>query len=119
MYALDRVDDVSYELIRLRTHVWVGGVMLENPYTQGPDSGPTPSPRRETLPHPHPRGRVERRRAPRDERSLAVTLTERGRELRADPADRAAIVERLGMPLADLERCTLTEVIAASRAAPP
>jgi hypothetical protein len=46
MYALDRVDDVIYELIRLRTHVWVGGVMLENPYTQGPDSGtnPVPSP---------------------------------------------------------------------------
>jgi hypothetical protein len=32
MYDLHRADDVIYELIRLHTHVWVGGVMLENPY---------------------------------------------------------------------------------------
>ena len=46
MYDLHRVDDVIYELISLHTHVWVGGVMLENPYTLGPDSGtnPVPSP---------------------------------------------------------------------------
>jgi DNA-binding MarR family transcriptional regulator len=66
-------------------------------------------------------GYVERRRVPGDERSLAVTLTERGRALRAE-AERIppAIVARLGMPLADLERlhAVLTQVIAATRAEP-
>ena len=66
-------------------------------------------------------GYVERRRVPGDERSLAVTLTERGRALRAD-AERIppAIVARLGMPLADLERLhtVLIQVIAATRAEP-
>jgi hypothetical protein len=32
MYDMHRVDDVIYELIRLHTRVWLGGVMLENPY---------------------------------------------------------------------------------------
>jgi MarR family transcriptional regulator, organic hydroperoxide resistance regulator len=47
-------------------------------------------------------GYVERRRAPDDERSLAVTLTGRGRALRAQ-AERIppAVVERLGMPVDD------------------
>jgi len=66
-------------------------------------------------------GLVTRRRVPGDERSLAVTLTERGRALRAE-AERIppAIVARLGMPLADLERlhAVLTQVIAATRAEP-
>jgi hypothetical protein len=46
LYDLHRVDDVIYDLIRLHTQVWAGGVMLENPYTPGPDSGtnPVPSP---------------------------------------------------------------------------
>jgi hypothetical protein len=46
LYDLHRVDDVIYELIRLHTQVWVGGVMLENPYTLGPDgvTNPVPSP---------------------------------------------------------------------------
>jgi hypothetical protein len=35
LYDLHRVDDVIYELIRLHKQVWVGGVMLENPYTLG------------------------------------------------------------------------------------
>ena len=38
LYDLHRVDDVIYELISLHTQVWVGGVMLENPYTSGLDS---------------------------------------------------------------------------------
>lgn len=63
-------------------------------------------------------GYVERRRARGDERSLAVTLTDRGRALRAD-AERIppAVVARLGMPLADLEQlhAVLTQVIAATR----
>ena len=66
-------------------------------------------------------GYVERRRAPDDERSLAVTLTGRGRALRAQ-AERIppAVVERLGMPVDDLERlhAVLTDVIAATRATP-
>lgn len=63
-------------------------------------------------------GYLTRRRTPGDERTLAVELTDAGRELRA----RAelippAIVARLGMPLADLEHLhgVLTEVIAATR----
>jgi DNA-binding MarR family transcriptional regulator len=63
-------------------------------------------------------GYVERRRAPGDERSLAVTLTRRGRELRTE-AEKIppAVVERLGMPLDDLEQlhAVLTRVIAATR----
>ena len=63
-------------------------------------------------------GFVVRRRVAGNERMLAVGLTEQGRELRAQ-AERIppAIVERLGMPLADLEalREVLNEVIAATR----
>ena len=62
-------------------------------------------------------GYVERRRVPRDERTLAVTLTEAGRALRAD-AERIppAIVERLGIPLEELMRLhgDLSAVIAAA-----
>ena len=62
-------------------------------------------------------GYVTRRRDPADERSLAVTLTDRGRELRAD-AERIppAVVARLGMPIEELRRVheALTRVIAAA-----
>jgi MarR family transcriptional regulator, organic hydroperoxide resistance regulator len=63
-------------------------------------------------------GYVERRRVPGNERTLAVTLTEAGRALRAE-AERIppAIVERLGMPLEELMglHADLTAVIAAAR----
>ncbi|MBN9100696.1 MAG: MarR family transcriptional regulator [Pseudonocardia sp.] len=66
-------------------------------------------------------GLVERRRVPGDERTLAVTLTDAGRALRAS-AERIppAVVERLGMPLADLEKlhAVLTDVIARTRRTP-
>ncbi|MET0418110.1 MAG: MarR family transcriptional regulator [Actinoplanes sp.] len=62
-------------------------------------------------------GYVRRERDPADERSLAVTLTEQGRELRAD-AEKIppAIVARLGMPIEELEALhgALTRVIAAA-----
>jgi MarR family transcriptional regulator, organic hydroperoxide resistance regulator len=62
-------------------------------------------------------GYVDRQRDPGDERSLAVTLTERGRALRAE-AEKIppAIVARLGMPIEELEslHATLTRVIAAA-----
>jgi MarR family transcriptional regulator, organic hydroperoxide resistance regulator len=63
------------------------------------------------------KGYVRRERDPHDERALAVVLTERGRELRAD-AEKIppAIIERLGMDveeLLDLHR-RLTQVIAAA-----
>ena len=63
-------------------------------------------------------GYVERRRDPEDERSLAVTLTDSGRALRAE-AEKIppAIVARLGMPIEELESLhkALTRVIAATR----
>ena len=63
-------------------------------------------------------GYVDRQREPSDERSLAVTLTERGRALRAE-AEKIppAIVARLGLPIAELEslHAALTRVIAATR----
>jgi DNA-binding MarR family transcriptional regulator len=63
-------------------------------------------------------GLVVRRRVEGNERMLAVRLTDRGRALRAE-AEKIppAIIERLGMPLADLEamREVLNEVIAATR----
>jgi DNA-binding MarR family transcriptional regulator len=66
-------------------------------------------------------GYVERRRVPGNERSLAVTLTDAGRALRAE-AERVppAIVERLGMPVEDLVRLhgDLTAVIAAATTEP-
>lgn len=62
-------------------------------------------------------GYVRRDRHPADERSLAVTLTDSGRALRAQ-AERIppAVVERLGMSLDDLEalHSALTQVIAAT-----
>jgi MarR family transcriptional regulator, organic hydroperoxide resistance regulator len=66
-------------------------------------------------------GLVVRRRVPGDERTLAVGLTEQGRALRRE-AERIppAVVERLGLPLADLEalHAALTGVIAATRPTP-
>ncbi|MDP9849711.1 MarR family winged helix-turn-helix transcriptional regulator [Streptosporangium lutulentum] len=62
-------------------------------------------------------GFVNRPRASQDERSLAVTLTPAGRRLR-DEAEKipAAIVERLGMEPAELQRLhgMLTQVISAA-----
>ncbi|GLX96608.1 MarR family transcriptional regulator [Herbidospora sp. NEAU-GS84] len=62
-------------------------------------------------------GLVERRRGTADERSLAVTLTDDGRALRAQ-AEKipATIVERLGMDVAELQDLhkALTRVIAAA-----
>ncbi|MFC7533471.1 MarR family winged helix-turn-helix transcriptional regulator [Actinoplanes sp. GCM10030250] len=62
-------------------------------------------------------GYLHRQRDPADERSLAITLTERGRELRTD-AERIppAVVERLGMPIEELRAVhqALTRVIAAT-----
>ncbi|GAA4077977.1 MarR family transcriptional regulator [Nocardioides kongjuensis] len=63
-------------------------------------------------------GYLRRERDPRDERALAVVLTERGRALRTDAeAIPPAIVERLGMPLEELLdlHARLTAVIAATR----
>jgi MarR family transcriptional regulator, organic hydroperoxide resistance regulator len=63
-------------------------------------------------------GYLRRERDPADERSLAITLTERGRALRAE-AEKIppAVVTRLGMPIEDLQRlhASLTQVIAAAR----
>ncbi|HZZ50574.1 MAG TPA: MarR family transcriptional regulator [Pseudonocardia sp.] len=65
-------------------------------------------------------GLITRRRDPSDERTLAVTLTPAGRALR-DQAERIppAIIDRLGLPLSELEslRDALNRVISA--AAPP
>jgi DNA-binding MarR family transcriptional regulator len=62
-------------------------------------------------------GYVRRERDRSDERSLALTLTERGRALRAD-AEKIppAVVERLGMPIEELRRVhdALTRVITAA-----
>jgi MarR family transcriptional regulator, organic hydroperoxide resistance regulator len=62
-------------------------------------------------------GYVDRQRDPSDERSLALTLTERGRALRSE-AEKIppAIVARLGMPIEELEslHAALTRVISAA-----
>ncbi len=62
-------------------------------------------------------GYLRRERDPADERTLAITLTGRGRELRAD-AERIppAVVERLGLPIEELRsvHAALTTVIAAA-----
>jgi DNA-binding MarR family transcriptional regulator len=62
-------------------------------------------------------GFVRRQRDPRDERALAVTLTDSGRALRAE-AERIpqAIISRLGMTIPELEalHAHLTQVIAAA-----
>ncbi|RJL32813.1 MarR family winged helix-turn-helix transcriptional regulator [Bailinhaonella thermotolerans] len=65
-------------------------------------------------------GYLERRRDARDERALAVRLTPAGRDLRARAEEiPPAIVERLGLPLQELQDLhrALTRVIAAARAA--
>ena len=66
-------------------------------------------------------GYVTRKRSTTDERTLAVTLTEAGRALRAE-AERVPpqIVERLGLPVSELEalREGLHAVIAAALRAP-
>jgi DNA-binding MarR family transcriptional regulator len=61
---------------------------------------------------------VERQRDPADERSLQVTLTDRGWSLRDQAAGiPAAIIERLGMDLKELETLqdVLSDVIAHSK----
>jgi DNA-binding MarR family transcriptional regulator len=63
-------------------------------------------------------GYLRRERDPADERSLAITLTESGRALRTRAEQiPPAVVSRLGMPIADLQRlhASLTQVIAAAR----
>src|SRR5262245_37446391 len=63
-------------------------------------------------------GYLRRERKPGDERSLAITLTEQGRELRAEALKiPPAVVERLGMPIEELRQlhAALTQVIAAAR----
>ena len=65
-------------------------------------------------------GYVHRERAAADERSLAVTLTAAGEALRAQAEQiPAAIVERLGLPVAELRQlhAALTTVIAAANRA--
>ncbi|GAA2634320.1 MarR family winged helix-turn-helix transcriptional regulator [Paractinoplanes durhamensis] len=63
-------------------------------------------------------GYLRRERKAGDERSLAITLTETGRALRAD-AEKIppAVVERLDMPIEDLRtlHAALTRVIAAAK----
>jgi MarR family transcriptional regulator, organic hydroperoxide resistance regulator len=66
-------------------------------------------------------GYLRRERDRADERSLAITLTPAGRDLRRQ-AERIppAVVERLGLPIEDLQRlhASLTRVIAAATADP-
>ncbi len=67
-------------------------------------------------------GYVTRSRDPRDERSLAVALTEEGRALRAQAVKiPPAIIDRLGVGLDELVELhsRLTRVIAAAKAAQP
>lgn len=62
-------------------------------------------------------GYVTRARDPRDERSLAVTLTDEGQALRTQALNiPPAVIDRLGMTLPELEALhkSLTRVIAAA-----
>jgi DNA-binding MarR family transcriptional regulator len=65
-------------------------------------------------------GLLRRERDPKDQRNLALTLTDEGQALRAE-AEKipAGIVERLGMPIEQLMSLhgALTQVIAASQQA--
>jgi DNA-binding MarR family transcriptional regulator len=63
-------------------------------------------------------GYLRRDRNPADERSLAITLTPKGQALRSHAEQiPPAVVQRLGMPVEDLQRlhAALTQVIAAAR----
>ena len=65
-------------------------------------------------------GLLRRERDPRDQRNLALVLTDEGRALRARAESiPAGIVERLGMPMDELVSLhgALTQVIAASQSA--
>ena len=76
---------------------------------------PTLSPLLKRLQHA---GLVERHRDPADERSLQISLTDHGRDLRAQAVSvPAAIIERLGMSVKELETLqdVLTDVIAHSK----
>ena len=62
-------------------------------------------------------GYLRRERDRADERSLAITLTDSGRALRAQAEQiPPAVVSRLGLPIEDLQRlhASLTQVIAAA-----
>jgi len=62
-------------------------------------------------------GYLRRERNPADERSLAITLTTAGRELRKRAEQiPPAVIERLGMPIDELKQlhAALTRVIAAA-----
>jgi MarR family transcriptional regulator, organic hydroperoxide resistance regulator len=64
-------------------------------------------------------GLVERQRDPSDERSLLVSLTDRGQDLRAQAATvPAALFDRLGMSVESIEtlRNVLTDLIAHAKA---
>ena len=66
-------------------------------------------------------GYVRRERNPEDERSLAITLTAAGRDLRARAEQiPPAVVDRLGMPIEELRmvHAALTRVIAPATPAP-
>jgi DNA-binding MarR family transcriptional regulator len=66
-------------------------------------------------------GYLRRERNPADERSLAISLTAAGRDLRTE-AEKIppAVVQRLGMPLEELHvlHAALTRVIAAAQPVP-
>lgn len=66
-------------------------------------------------------GYLRRERNPADERSLAITLTNAGRELRKHAeAIPPAVLQRLGMPIEDLQHlhAALNQVIAAAQPRP-
>lgn len=66
-------------------------------------------------------GLVDRRRDPADERTLRVTLTDAGRDLRTEALKvPATVMDRLDLTLADVQalHAALTPLIARSRAVP-